>query len=67
MRNCLSSLASLALDSGFPPLLSPFTILVTPSSIVLCQEADLVVVVKAPQGIYSSKSLQLYPLPPLPP
>jgi len=50
-----------------PPSLSPFTVLVTPSPIVVRQEADLVVVVIAPRGIYSSKSSQPYPLPPLPP
>lgn len=54
-------------DNGFSPLLSPFTIVVTPPPIVLCQEAELVVVVKAPLGIYCSNSSQLYPLPPLPP
>lgn len=53
----------LALGSGFPPLFSPFTVLVTPSHIVVCQETDLVVVVNAPWGTYSSS--QLYPLPPL--
>lgn len=67
MKDCLSSLVRLALDDGFPPLLSSFTVFVTPSSVVVCQEVDLLVVVKAPRGKYSSKSSQLYPLPPLPP
>lgn len=56
MKDCLSSLVRLALDDGFPPLLSPLTILVTPSPIVVCQEVDLVAVAKPPRGKYSSKS-----------
>lgn len=42
---------------------SRFTVLVTPSHVIVCQEADLVGVVNAPWGAYSSS--QLYPLPPL--
>lgn len=52
MRDFLSILAKLALDNGFAALPSLFTILVTPSPNVVCKEADLVVVVKAPRGIY---------------
>lgn len=47
MSDCPSRLA---LVTGFHPLLAAFTILITPSHIVVCQEADLVVVVKAPRG-----------------
>lgn len=60
MRDC----NRLTLDNGFPPSLSLCIILASPTLTVVCQEADLVVVEKAPWGIYSSKSSQLPLLPP---
>jgi len=65
-RDFLSSFAKSTTDNGSPASHSPSTTL-TPSCAAVCQEADLVAVIKALGGISSSKSSQLLSLPPLPP
>lgn len=59
MCDCPRKSAKLASDNGFPHWLFHFTILVTPSPNVLCQQPDPGAAVKVPLGIYSSNSLQL--------